>query len=127
MTSPGNNRAVDGGGNPEGRLQNSGIMVLASSREVLYINKTGRDLLGRLEKENDGAVGDLPKPLAALVEEILASPVVSIEDRGWCRFTPKRLVQAQGHPLFVQAFSQPHRAHSARRLIVLTMHSGRAA
>ena len=127
MTSQGTNRPVDGGCVSEGSLQSSGIMVIASNRKVLYINKTGRDLLGRLKQEDGGAAGELPKPLAALVEEILASRVVSIEDQGWRRFTPKRLVQAQGRPLFVQAFSQPHQAQSARRLIVLTMHSGRTA
>ena len=123
-----NNKPADGGRVPGGGLRGSGIMVLAADRQVLYINKAGRDLLQRLSrKENGSASNGLPKPLAALVEEIQASREAPIEDRGWRRFSPKRLVEAQGRSLFVQAFAQSQAPHVSRPLIVLTMHSSDAA
>ena len=122
MISPRNNS----GRIPGGGLQSSGIMVLGADRQVLYINKVGRDLLQRL-KQNGSASDGLPKPLAALVEEIQASREVPTEDRGWRRFNPKRLVEAQGRSLFVQAFAQSQQQNLARPIIVLTMHSSDAA
>ena len=122
MISQGNHSAADGARNPGG-LKNSGIMVLAADRKVLYINNAGRDLLLRLNgtEKPDG----LPKPLAALVEEIQTSREVSIEHRGWRSFGPKRLLEAQGRSLFVRAFAQSsQQPHIARPLIVLTMQSG---
>jgi hypothetical protein len=112
-------------GFPGRSLQHSGIMVLASDRQVLYVNKAGRDMLLRLHrKENDSALNGLPKALAALVDEIQASPEVPIEDRGWRRFGLRRLAEAQGRSLFVQAFMQPRQPHRPRPVIVLTMQSG---
>ena len=110
---------------PTGFLKNSGIMVLAADRQVLYINKAGRDLLLRLNgTEKRDAPDGLPKPLAALVEEIQASREISIEHRGWRSFGPKRLLEAEGRSLFVRAFAQSQQPHIARPLIVLTMQSG---
>lgn len=128
MISQGPNSAVNGGRVPGGSLRHSGIVVLASDRQVLYVNKAGRDLLLRLNgKENDSVPGALPKPLAALIDEIQASRDVPIEYRGWRRFVLKRLVEGQGRSLFVQAFAQPQRPDTARPVIVLTMHSSDAA
>lgn len=123
MISQGNPSAADRV--PGGGLKNSGIMVLAADRQVLYINKAGRDLLLRLNgTEKRDAPDGLPKPLAALVEEIQASREISIEHRGWRSFGPKRLLEAQGRSLFVRAFAQSQQPHIARPLIVLTMQSG---
>jgi hypothetical protein len=128
MISQGPDSAVNGGRVPGGRLKHSGIMVLASDGRVLYVNKAGRDLLLRLDgKENDSALGALPKPLTALIDEIQASREVTIEDRGWRRFALERLIEAQGRSLFVQAFAQPQRPDTGRPIIVLTMHSSDAA
>ena len=125
MILQGNHSDADGARIPGGSLKNSGIMVLAADRKVLYINNAGRDLLLRLNgTEKRDAPDGLPKPLAALVEEIQASREVSIEHRGWRRFGPKRLLEAQGRPLFVQAFLQPREPHRPRPVMVLTMQSG---
>ena len=124
MISKGNHSTADGARIPGG-LKNSGIMVLAADRKVLYINQAGRDLLLRLNGTGKRhAPGGLPKPLAALVEEIQASREVSIEHRGWRRFGPKRLLEPQGRFLFVQAFVQPREPHRPRPVMVLTMQSG---
>ena len=124
MISKGNHSAADGARIPGG-LKNSGIMVLAADRKVLYINQAGRDLLLRLNgTEKRNAPDGLPKPLAALVEEIQASREVSIEHRGWRRFGPKRFLEPQGRFLFVQAFVQPREPHRPRPVMVLTMQSG---
>lgn len=123
MISQGNPSAADRV--PGGGLKNSGIMVLAADRQVLYINKAGRDLLLRLNgTEKRDAPDGLPNPLAALVEEIQASREISIEHRGWRSFGPKQLLESQGRSLFVRAFAQAQQPHTARPLIVLTMQSG---
>lgn len=125
MMSQGNHSAADGARILGGGHKNSGIMVLAADRKVLYINNAGRDLLLRLNgTEKRDAPDGLPKPLAALVEEIQASREVSVEHRGWRRFGPKRLLEAEGRSLFVRAFAQSQKPHIARPLIVLTMQSG---
>jgi hypothetical protein len=125
MIPQGNHSAADGPRLPGVGLQNSGIIVLAADRKLLYINKAGRDLLVRLNGiEKRDAPDGLPKSLAALVEEIQASGEVSIEHRGWRRFGPKRLLEPQGRSLFVQAFVQPREPHRPRPVMVLTMQSG---
>ena len=125
MISQGNHSAADAARISRGGLKNSGIIVLAADRKVLYINQTGRDLLLRLNgREKRHAPGGLPKPLAALVEEIQASREISMEHRGWRRFGPKRLLEPQGRFLFVQAFVQPREPHRPRPVMVLTMQSG---
>jgi len=108
-----------------GRAPVSGIMVLALNREVLYLNKAGRDLLQQRNQTVQGSPGDgLPKAFADLVDEVLASRLRPAVDRGWRRFPEKRLVQAPDQFLFVQAFAQSHEPHLARPFIVLTMHVG---
>jgi hypothetical protein len=110
----------------ERKPQNAGILVFARNREMLYVNQTGRELLRRLKAMERGSAsnGLLPKAVAGLLDEILASRDAPVDDRGWRRFPGKRLCEATGKPLFVQAFAQPRETHAPRPVIVLTIESG---
>ena len=110
----------------ERKPQDAAILVFARNREVLYINQAGREVLRHLTAMERGgaAKGLLPKALAGLVDEILASPDAPVDDRGWRRFPSKPLGVATGRPLFVRAFAQPYEAHTSRPVIVLTIESG---
>jgi hypothetical protein len=76
--------------------------------------------LNAIEK-NAPSNGQLPKVLMGLIDEILASPDAPVDDRGWRRFPGRRVSEARGQALFVQAFSQPHQTHTPRPVIVLTI------
>jgi hypothetical protein len=107
--------------------QNAGILVFARNREVLYVNQAGRECLRRLNAMETGGAsnGLLPKVLVALIDEILMSRDAPVDDRGWRRFPSKRLGEATGKPLFVQAFAQPHDTQTSRPVIVLTIEIGK--
>jgi hypothetical protein len=109
------------------RPQNAGILVFARNREVLYVNQAGREFLRRLNAMERGGVsnGLLPKVLVGLIDEILKSQDAPVEDRGWRRFPSKRLGEATGKPLFVQAFAQPYETRTPRPVIVLTIEIGK--
>jgi hypothetical protein len=104
----------------------SGIVVLASNREVLYVNNAGRELLVQLNRmeKSGGLDGALPKALVALVDELSALPANRVEDRNWRRLTATRLEGAPGQFLSVQAFAQPRDPRRGRPVIVLTMQPG---
>jgi hypothetical protein len=112
---------------PERKPCNSGIVVLALNRQVLYVDTAGRELLQRLGRKEKGGGSEslLPKTLVALVDEIVALQQTPVEDRSWRRLTATRLIMAPGQFLFVQAFAQPRELpHRPRPVIVLTMQSG---
>jgi hypothetical protein len=129
--SQGDSRSAFGGGFPgdrfaERKAHASGILVLASNRQVLYVNNAGRELLLQLNRAEKGGAPDgyLPNALVALVDEVVALPPNRVEDHSWRRLTATRLAGAPGQFLFVQAFARPHDPHRPRPVIVLTMHRG---
>ena len=101
----------------------SGLLVLSATRKVLYANKAGFDLLLRLHRQETGRAteGRLPTSVEQLIDEVLTILRIPLESRGWRRLAAKRMVEAPGHSISVQAFVGPQGLDTRRQFIVLTM------
>jgi hypothetical protein len=101
---------------------NAGIVLLSSDRKVLYVNNAAHDLLLRWrQKEGRAPSRPLPRAVDDLLDQTLTLLHIPVQHRGWRRLTEKRLVEASGHSVCVQALGISHGLDTHRSLILLTM------
>jgi len=102
---------------------NSGIIVLSSTCNVLYVNKAAHEYLVQLNrKENDHPThGAFPESIDHLLGEILNVLRTAVMNNGWKQLEARRLVTGQDQPVLLQAFGIPDRLDIQRSRIVLTI------
>jgi hypothetical protein len=102
---------------------NSGIIVLSSTCNVLYVNKAAHEFLVQLNrKENEHPThGAFPKSIDHLLGVMLDLLGTAVMNSGGKQLEARRLVTGQDQPVLLQAFGIPDRLDIQRSRIVLTI------
>lgn len=107
---------------PTGKpVARQGIMVFASSSNMLYANGDAHYFLKRLNQEGyttDGALPVIITDLFDKMRKVLESRPVDSEP---CALKTSRLILGQDHPVLLQMFGLPDRLEPHRSRVVIKM------
>ena len=90
------------------REHRSGVLVLSSTRKLVYVNQTARALLLMLSRNESGPAADgaLPKSVEYVLDEVLAVLRIPLEHHGWRLLASTQLPKSPGEVLLVNVFGR---------------------
>jgi DNA-binding NarL/FixJ family response regulator len=101
----------------------SGILLFASSKELIYMNREASNLSDHINRTRQGhlAAGILPPEAMQICDEILQRLRKQFERKDWEQFEVRRMVGSPDQPVLLRGFGLPDDAGASHSRVLIIM------